>query len=254
MKAIWSGALAFGQVTVPIKLYSASKKGRVSLRMIEKDTHCPVRYQKICETTGEIIPDEKVVRGYEYEEGKYVEIDEADLAKATPRQIPALDIINFVSENEIDLKLFAKPYYIEPEDGFEKTYVLLREGMEKERRLAIARAIIRGREVVMAIYVEGSNLIANQLRFEHEIIPTQELDIPTSALFTEEKFEASSELIKRMSRPFSPSDYKDQYTETLRELIKEKVVNKKPKKDRPKHIYTNMDEIFNVLEESASQR
>jgi DNA end-binding protein Ku len=151
MRAIWSGALSFGLVNIPVKLYSATAGMGLDLTMLHKKDISPIRYARICRADGKEIPYEDIVKGYEYQKGDYVILTDEDFKKASVEKTKAIEIESFVKESEIDPIYFEKPYYLEPEKGAQKAYALLRESLKKSKKIGLAKFVLRNREHLAAI-------------------------------------------------------------------------------------------------------
>ena len=129
MRSLWSGSISFGLINIPVSLYSATKDRALDFDMLRKDDLCPISFARVCRTTGEEVPYSEIVKGYEYREGDYVVLDKEDFKRAAPEKSSTIDIEEFVDEKEIDSIYYEKPYYLEPDKGADKAYVLLREAL-----------------------------------------------------------------------------------------------------------------------------
>lgn len=222
MRSFWSGIISFGLINIPIKLYSATTEERLSFHFLRKKDLCPVKFEKVCKATGEEVPFNEIVRGFEFRKGEYVVLNEEDFRRASPKKSQAIEIDQFVDLAEINEESFEKPYYIEPDKGAEKAYVLLREAMQKTGKAGIGKFILRNKENLVALIPQGELLIAEILRFSNEIRKPDELKIPKQAEFKEKELDLAEQLIKQMSGKFDYDQYKDTYTEELKKVIEEK--------------------------------
>lgn len=233
MRAIWTGSISFGLINIPIKLYSAAEQDdNVDLRMLHKTDQAPIRYAKICTKEGIEVPFEDVVKGFEYEEGKFVIVTEADFRAAQGEKSNTVDITEFTGEDQIDVRYLEKPYYLEPTKGGEKAYALLRESLKQSGKIAIARFVLRNREHLAAIKPVGQLLVLNQMRFPAELRSPGGLKIPDNKHIKPEELKMAGTLIKQLTKPFIPEDFHDTYTEELENRIEAKV-NKQPISDTP---------------------
>jgi DNA end-binding protein Ku len=178
MRSIWSGAISFGLIYIPIRLYTASDEQELDFDMLRKGDMCPIRYVRVCERTGEEVEWEDIVKGYEYRKGDYVIVTDEDFARAAPKKTKTIEIVAFVKQEEVDTKLLEKPYYLEPAKGAERAYALLRQALRKTDKVAIARFVLRTREAMALLKADGDVIVLNSMRWATEIRPTDELELP----------------------------------------------------------------------------
>jgi DNA end-binding protein Ku len=233
MRAIWTGSLSFGLVNIPIRMYSGAESGSgLDLTMLHKKDLSPIRYAKICRQDGQEVPYEDIVKGYEYQKGDYVVLTEADFEKANAKKTKLIDIVEFVDQDDIDIRYYEKPYYLEPAKGAEKPYALLRDALTKSKKMAIAKFVLRNREHLAALKPVGRVLVLEQMRFASELRQPTELKLPDEAGANEREVEMALALIDQLSQPFAPEDFHDTYTEELEEVIAAKAEGKTiPKRD-----------------------
>jgi DNA end-binding protein Ku len=231
MRPIWNGSISFGLVNIPVRLYSGSNPHEgIDLGMLHKDDHAPIRYARICRKDGEEIPWNDIVKGYEYREGDYVVLSKKELASIDAKKTQTIDIQQFVAQDDIDIRYFEKPYYLEPVKGGEKAYALLRGSLQKSGKLAVAKFVLHEREHVAAIKPVGRALVLNQMRFPSDLREPDALHFPTDRDVTEKELEMALKLIKQETKPFIAEDLHDTYTEELEQMIKDKTKGKKPSK------------------------
>ena len=149
MHAIWEGSISFGLINIPIRLYTASRERKLAFHYLHKGDLCPIRYVKVCKITGEEIPYQEIVRGYEYSKGNFVILEDADFEKADVKKTHLIDVFQFVDEKEIDPIYYEKPYYLEPQKTSQKAYSLLREAFKKTGKVGIAKFVLRTREYLV---------------------------------------------------------------------------------------------------------
>lgn len=249
MRAIWSGAISFGLINIPVKLYSAvESKERINFDMLEKNNLCPINYVRVCRATGKEVPWENIVKGYEYEKGDYVILTDEDFKKADVKKTQTIDVLDFASENEIDLKLLEKPYYLEPTKESAKPYSILREALKKSKKVGIAKMVLRNREHLGFLKPEKNIIVFNQMRFQSEI-RKPEVKIPEAEV-AQKELEMAIKLIDELSRPFEAGKYSDTYTQELKRIINEKVKGKVPKPKGEVPIPTEVPDILSKLKES----
>lgn len=222
MRAIWSGALSFGLVNIPVKLYSAVTAESLDFDLLRKADLSPIKYVRVARADGREVPYDDIVRGYQYRKGDYVVLTEDDFRKADPRKTSTIEISDFVKREEVDDIYFEKPYYLEPVPGAVKPYALLVASLKQSGKVALARFVIRTKEHLGVVKPEGDLLVLEQLRFASEIKPPAGLKIPSRESASEREIEMALQLIEQMSAHFNPNNYKDAYREELLELIQEK--------------------------------
>lgn len=224
MRALWTGAVSFGLVNIPVKLYSgAEQDDNVDLRMLHAKDQAPIRYAKICSKEGIEVPFSEVVKGFEYQEGQFVVVTEEDFKAAEGEKSGTIDITEFTEEDQIDVRYLEKPYYLEPTKGGEKAYALLRESLKQSSKLAIAKFVLRNREHLAAIKPVGHVLVLNQMRFPAELRSPGGLKLPDTKLAKPEELKMAGALIKQLTKPFIPEDFHDTYTEELEDRIQAKI-------------------------------
>lgn len=254
MRAIWSGALSFGLVNIPIKLYSASEDRELKFHMLHKDDLSPIRFARICVKEGKEIPYEDIVKGYEYTEGDYVVLADEDFQKANLRKTKAIDIFDFADEKEIDSKYYDSPYYLEPAKGAEKPYSLLRAALNKSKKVGIGKFVLRQKEILCIIKAENNLIILNRLRFEEQIRKPEGLKIPEEVELQKKEIDLALRLIDELSGPFKPQDYKDTYTEELKEVIENKSKGKQVLVKGEEPIPTRASDLMEILRNSLEKQ
>ncbi len=251
MRSLWSGSISFGLINIPVSVYSATKDRSLDFDMLRKDDLCPINFVRVCRATGEEVPYHDIVKGYEYREGDYVVLDKEDFKRASPEKSDTIDIEEFVDEKEIDSIYFEKPYYLEPDKGAEKAYVLLREALQQAKKVAIASFVFRNKEDLVMLKPYNDILVLNQLRFQDQIRPTDELKIPHKVDVTRKEIEMAVKLVEQQEGKFKPGDFEDTYTAALHRIIAAKAKGKKLK-PLPKAPKTSTDPSDLVAQLEAS--
>lgn len=254
MRSIWSGALSFGLVNIPVRLYSATRENELHFEMLHKTDLSPIRYARICKKDGKEIPYKDIVKGYEYQKGDYVVLVEEDFKKANVRLSKTIDIVDFVNEDEIDTVFYEKPYFLEPDKGAANPYGLLCEALRKSKKVGIARFVLRNREHIGVIKPYHNAIILNQLRYNAELSKTSELKIPEVTKFPSREVEMAIKLIEQLTINFKPETYHDSYTEELLQIIDEKAKGKPRKKAKEPDISpTGVKDMMSMLKASLEQ-
>ncbi|MFN3403009.1 MAG: Ku protein [Cytophagaceae bacterium] len=252
MRAIWTGAISFGLVNIPVKLYSASGDNKLDLDMLSKEDLAPIRYAKISTSTGQEIEFKDIVKGYEIEKGQYVILDDEDFKKANARKTRTIEILDFVLEEEIDPVYYEKPYYLEPDKNSERPYALLREALRDSKKVGIANYVLRNKEHIAVIKPMGDVIVLNQLRFHADIRDYNQLNLPGKDILKKNEKEMALKLIDQLTQEFNPSRFQDTYTEELKSIIEAKAKGKpfesKTTAPEPTHVKDLMDTLKASLE------
>jgi DNA end-binding protein Ku len=226
-RGLWKGAISFGLVNVPVELYSAQKRSaELDLTMLDKRDLAPVGYQRVNKASGREVPWEDVVKGYEYEDGKYVVLSEEDFRRANPEATKTVDIVAFVELAEIAPIYFETPYYLGPGKRGEKAYALLRDAMAKAGKAGIATVVIRTKQYLAALIPRDEALVLNTLRYHKELKKPEDLEIPQKlkgVKVTSKELEMALRLIEDMADKWQPEKYHDTYHEDLLKRIEQKV-------------------------------
>ncbi len=251
MRSLWTGMITFGLVNIPVKLYSASEEHGLDLDMLHKKDLSPIRYARICEMTGEEVPYKDIVKGYQYEKGRYVVVGPDDFRRAQVKKTQTVEVHNFVREDQLDIKLLEKPFYVEPASQVKKAYVLLREALKRSKKVGIATFVLRTREHLAVLKAEGQVITLDRMRFESQLRATSGLDLPPeNEKVPEKELELALQLIEQRSSPFDPWKYRDTYTETLKRVIEDKVLGKKVEAKPEEVAPTKVPDLLSRLRES----
>ena len=224
-RPIWSGALNFGLVTVPVELFSATEDHTIHFRQFERGTSDRIRYRRVNERTGKEVPYEDIVKGYELDSGDYVLVEREELEQIAPGRSRTIDIEAFVDLGEIDPIFFQKSYWLAPaKEEFNRAYSLLIEAMAKTNRAGVATFVMRGKEYVAAVRAGEGVLALDTLHFAADIRdPAKELrKLPEPAQVRGKEVDMAINLIESMSEEWQPEEYRDTYTERVLKLIEDK--------------------------------
>ncbi len=222
--AIWTGSVSFGLVTVPVKVVSATRSLDVRFHQLEEGTSSRVRNKRVSEQTGEEVPYDKIVKGYEIEPGHYVVIDTEELAALAPKASRQIDIEDFVDLADIDPVYFEQPYFLVPDKNAEKAYRLLAEVMQEQGKVAIGRFVMRSKEALVAIRAVDGVLVLETMRYADEVLaPDRDQSfLEDAAEPTERELEMARQLVSSLATTFDPEKYHDEYREELLGLIEKK--------------------------------
>ena len=230
MASIWTGALTFGLVNIPVSLASAVRAAeKTGFRQLHKADLTPIKYERVCPTDGEVVPWNEIVKGYEYTKGKYVVVTPEELAKVKTPSSKAVEMMDFVKSDEIDPRYFDTPYYLVPQKGGEKPYALLREALQNTDMVGIGKLTLRQKEHLVAVRPIGDALVLEIMRFEEELVAPENLRFPNSEeqKVRPQEVAMAEQLIGNLAEPFDPTKYHDEYEEKLKTLLRAKLKGKK---------------------------
>ena len=252
-RAIWKGSISFGLVNIPIALYPATRREELKFRLLRKTDLSPVNYKRVAEKDGKEVSWDQIVKGYEYEKGKYVVLREEDFQRVDLEATQTVDIQDFVDLEEIDPIFFYKPYYLEPQKGGDKAYALLRDALKDTQKVGIAKVVIKTRQYLAGVKPEDGALVLELMHFADELADPEKLHVPKKLEVGKREMDMAKSLIGSMTSKWQPEKYKDDYREALMEVIEEKVeaggkeIEEKPRK-APKP--TKVIDLVSVLQKS----
>ena len=222
-RAIWSGAISFGLVNVPVKLFTAVQPKDVRFNQLEAGTGSRIKQKRVSAQTGEEVPFENIVKGYEISPDRYVVISPEELDALDPKATHTIDIEDFVDLEEIDPIFFERPYYLVPETGGTKAYALLREAMKETGKVGIARLVLRTKQYLAAIRPLGDALVLETLLYHDEVVDPGALELPGDDIdVSDREVKIARQLIDSLSTDFEPDKYRDEYRERVLDLIEQK--------------------------------
>ena len=260
---IWNGVISFGLLHVPVQLYPGERSVDLHFRMLDVRDKQPIRYERVNAATGKEVPWKDVVKAFEYEKGNYVVIDEKDIKTAAPESTETVEIEAFVERDDIDPMYFEKPYYLVPGKRAEKAYVLLRETLEKTKRVGIAKVVIRTRQYLSMLMPLGDALVLNLLRFPQEIVDAGEYKFPSHAhKVTAKEVEMAAQLVDSMTEKWDPAKYEDDFRDKLKRIIEARVEEEegtakpaKASRAKPaKGAATNVVDFMSLLKQSLETK
>jgi DNA end-binding protein Ku len=222
-RSLWKGAISFGLVNVPVELHSAQKRSsELDLTMLDRRDLSPVGFKRVNKSTGDEVPWAEVVKGYEYEDGKYVVLGEEDFRRANPEASRTVDIVAFVEMKDVAPPYYETPYYLAPSKRGEKAYVLLRETLKKAGKAGIATVVIRTKQYLAALFPQDDVLVLNTLRYADELKKPASLEI-AQAKVTAKELDMALRLVEDMSDAWQPEKFHDTYREDILKRVEEKI-------------------------------
>jgi DNA end-binding protein Ku len=226
-RGLWKGAISFGLVNVPVELFPAQKRSsELDLTMLDKRDLAPVGYKRYNKSTGEDVPWAEIVKGYEYQDGRYVVLSDEDFRRANVEASKTVDIQAFVDLGDIPPFYFETPYYLSPGKRGEKAYALLRDALRKSGKAGVATVVIRTRQYLAAVMPYEDVLMMNTLRYADELKAAADLSVPAAALHAKasaKELDMALRLIDDMAEKWQPEKFKDTYRDDLLARIEEKV-------------------------------
>ena len=255
MRALWKGAISFGLVTIPVSLYPATRREELKFRLLRMSDQSPVNYKRVAEADGKEVPWGQIVKGYEYEKGKFVLIKDEDFARVDVEATQTVDIMNFVALEEVDPLLFYKPYYLEAAKGGDKAYVLLRDALVESGKIAIAKVVIRTRQHLAAVKPQKKGLMLELMHFPEELLDASEFKEPVEKPVGKAEMQMAKQLIQSMTSEWHPEQYTDEYHKALEKMIDEKIEHGDEESPAPakKKKPTNVVDLVSVLQQSIQQ-
>jgi DNA end-binding protein Ku len=250
MHTVWKGAISFGLVHVPVKMFSATEDKDISMRLIHKQCNTPLSYVRKCRTCGTEVEWSDIVKGYEYEEGRFVIFDKDELEKISGEASKEIKILDFVNLTDIDPIYFQKTYYLAPNETGANAYNLLLESMRQTGKIGIAQVSIRSKSSLAAIRVIERCIAMETIFYPDEIRSVDQVPgLPEQINVNEKELTMAKMLIEQLSSPFDPSKYHDDYRETLMDAIQHKVAGEQIHV-APERQKTNVIDLMSALQAS----
>jgi DNA end-binding protein Ku len=253
MRPTWKGSISFGLVYIPISVYPATREEKLSFRQLRKTDLSPIKYKKVAEADMKEVPADQIVKGFEYEKGRYIILSDEDFEKVRIESTHSIDITDFVDLDRVDPKFFYKPYFLEPQKGGEKAYSLLHKALSGTGKIGIAKVVISNREYLAAVKPDGLFLVLELMHFASEVLKPEELNRPKTDL-NDKELKMANALIESMSSDWQPEKYRDEYRNAVMEIIETKAKNKQlPPAPAATPRTTNVVDLVKVLQESINR-
>lgn len=257
-RAIWTGSLSFGLVNIPIEVHTAVREHRPRFRMLHAKDRAPINFERICQKDGRTVAWDDLVKGYEYQKGRFVVLTKEDFAAAALDKTRRIDVLDFVEADAIDDRYFDKPYYLTARKGGEIAYALLREAMTESGRIGIAKFVLRETQHLAAVEQIGEALVLSTLRFADELVDTSTLTFPRSTKFKKAELDMAKTLVEHLASDWAPEKYSDDYRDNLMRVIKAKVKGKEPdlvadERPRNPNVIDLMERLRRSLDQSAGR-
>lgn len=252
-RSLWSGAISFGLVNIPVKLFSAVQDSSLDLDMLDSKDMSGIKFMRVNAKTGKEVKYENIVKGYMLND-RYVVLDPEDFVAADAEKTQTIDIQNFVMESEIDSIYFEQPYYLEPDKSGIKPYGILRDALKKSQKVGIASFVFRNKESLAIIRPQDKIIVLNKIRFQQEIRDTKEIKAPPAIAGKSPELTMALKLIDHLTSKFDISKFKDTYTEKLLKIIKAKAKGKVTKPQKMKVVHTKSNDLMDALKASLANK
>lgn len=247
MASIWKGSLSFGLVSIPVELKTAVRAEHVSFRLLHKKDLTPVKYERFTSKGEGPLPWNEIVKGYEYEKGHYVVLTEEDFRAAALGKSSAIDILDFVEQDEIDPRFFETPYYLVPSKGGDKPYALLREAIRNTGVIGIGKIVMRNTQHLVAIKAMGDALVLEIMRFATELVDADEFHFPPAGEVRPQELKMAEQLVHNLASDFEPEKYTDEYRANLMKIIRAKMNGKKLPAGAPARRAAGDDKVVDLM-------
>jgi DNA end-binding protein Ku len=253
-RAVWTGAIAFGLVNIPIELHRAIRETRPRFRLLHAKDKSPVRFERVCERDNRTVAWSEVVKGYEYAKGKFVVLTPEDMKRAALEKTRTLDILNFVPGEDIDDRFFETPYYVAPGRGGERAYVVLREALRESGKTGVGKIMLRETQHLAALEPMGDALVLTMMRFPNELADLSEFRFPRAAAQRPQEVQMAKALIDQLSAKWDPEKYTDEYEANLLRVIRAKLKGTAPrlKAERPDARQEKVVDLMERLRQSLA--
>ena len=253
MRSLWTGAISFGLINIPVKLFSAVQESNLDMDMLDKNDHSNIKFKRVNEATGKEVAYGDIVKGYKIDE-KYVILDDEDFEAADAEKTKTIDILSFANEKEIDSIYYEQPYYLEPDKGAMKAYSLLRDALQTSAKVGVTSFVLRNKEGLAILKPYKDVIVLNRIRFEQEIRDSSELNLPTVSKTKLNEADMAIKLIEQLTEKFDISSYKDEYTAKLLKIIKDKSKGKKLVAPKLQVVHKQSDDLMSMLKASLEKK
>lgn len=253
MRSIWTGSISFGLINIPVKLFSAVEESSLDMDMLDKNDHAHIKFKRVNENTGKEVAFGNIVKGYKIED-TYVILEDIDFEAADAEKTKTIDILNFTEEKEIDSIYYEQPYYLEPDKSGSNAYALLRDALETSKKVAVTSFVLRNKEGLAILKPYKNVIVLNRIRWAQEIRDTSELKLPAVSKTKPKEVDMANKLVDQLTEKFDISNYKDEYTEKLLKIIKDKAKGKKQAAPELKVVHKQSNDLMSMLKASLETK
>jgi DNA end-binding protein Ku len=245
-RALWKGSIAFGLVNIPVELHTAVRDSRPHFRMLHAEDKSPVRFERVCQREGKPVAWDELVKGYEYEKGRFVVLTKEDFKSAALEKNRTIDIRSFVKPEEIDDRFFESAYFLVPPKGAERAYALLREAIRETGLVGIATVVLRDAQHLAAVEVSRDALVLTLMRYSEELVDVSEYRFPHATDVRKPELQMARTLVENLADKWDPAQYTDTYRENLMKIIKAKMKGKEA--HLVEHVEPQNAEVVDLME------
>jgi len=245
-RALWKGSIAFGLVNIPVELHTAVRDSRPHFRMLHAEDKSPVRFERVCQREGKPVAWDELVKGYEYEKGRFVVLTKEDFKSAALEKNRTIDIRSFVKPEEIDDRFFESAYFLVPPKGAERAYALLREAIRDTGLVGIATVVLRDAQHLAAVEVSRDALVLTLMRYSEELVDVSEYRFPHATDVRKPELQMARTLVENLADKWDPAQYTDTYRENLMKIIKAKMKGKEA--HLVEHVEPQNAEVVDLME------
>jgi DNA end-binding protein Ku len=244
-RALWKGTIAFGLVSIPVELHTAVRDSRPRFRMLHAEDKSPVKFERVCAREGKPVAWDDLVKGYEYQKGRFVVLTKEDFRSAALEKTRTVDIRSFVKGEEIDDRFFESSYYLTPGKGGERAYALLREAIRETGLVGVATIVLRDAQHLAAVEVAGDAMVLTLMRYAEELVDVKEFSFPKAEIRKGE-LQMARTLVEQLADTWDPSQYTDEYRKNLMKIIQAKLKGKEP--HLTEHVEPQQAEVVDLME------
>jgi DNA end-binding protein Ku len=250
-RALWKGSIAFGLVNIPVELHTAVRDSRPRFRMLHAEDKSPVKFERVCAREGKPVAWEELVKGYEYQKGRFVVLTKDDFKAAALEKSRTVDIRNFVKGEDIDDRFFETSYYLTPQKGGERAYALLREAIRETGLVGVATIVLRDAQHLAALEVKDTAMVLTMMRYSEELVDTSEYHFPAASNIRQPELQMARTLVEQLADKWDPAQYTDEYRANLMKIIKAKMKGKTVElKEEPERQSAEVVDLMERLRQS----
>jgi len=253
MRSIWTGSISFGLINIPIKMFSAVQESSLDMDMLDAKDHSNIKFKRVNEKTGKEVTFASIVKGYKIDD-KYVILEDEDFEAADAVKTKTIDIQSFAFEKEIESIYYEQPYFLEPDKGASNAYGLLRDALAASGKVGVTSFVLRNKESLAILKPYKNVILLNRIRFEQEVRSTEELKVPALSKKKTKEMDMAEKLIDQLTEKFDISNFKDEYTDKLLKIIKNKAKGKKVKAPKLKVVHKQSDDLLDMLKASLEKK
>jgi DNA end-binding protein Ku len=253
MRSIWTGSISFGLINIPVKLFSAVEESSLNLDMLDKKDHAHIKFKRVNEDTGKEVAFANIVKGYKVDD-EYVILEDEDFEAADAVKTKTIDILSFTEEKQIDSIYYEQPYYLEPDKAASNAYALLRDALQASKKVAVTSFVLRSKEGLAILKPYKDVIVLNRIRWEQEIRDTSELKLPAVSKTKPKEMDMANKLVDQLTEKFDIGQYKDEYTDKLLKIIRDKAKGKKHTAPKLKVVHKQSDDLMIMLKASLETK